>query len=150
MTHRTPATEASYTVLCCRYCVITESSPALCGPMDCRSPGSAVHGLSQARRQGWVISFSRASSRPRDRTRLWQADSLPLSHPGVTSCVSITVPCALHALTPLILTTALPGCYHDCCETGAWRCSHTSLQPAGGQRQSWGLSLASQTPELFS
>ena len=32
----------------------------------------------------------------------------------------------------------------------AWRCSRTCLQLAGGKRQSWGLSLASQTPELFS
>ena len=37
--------------------------------MDCSPPGSSVHGIFQARIQEWVaISFSRGSSRPRDRT----------------------------------------------------------------------------------
>ena len=40
-----------------------------CNPMDCSPPGSSVHGTSQARKLEWVaISFSRASSPPRDRT----------------------------------------------------------------------------------
>ena len=38
-------------------------------PMDCSLPGSSVCGIFQARILEWVaISFSRASSRPRDRT----------------------------------------------------------------------------------
>ena len=42
----------------------------LCDPMDCSLPGSSVHGISQARILEQVaISFSRGSSRPRDRTR---------------------------------------------------------------------------------
>ena len=37
--------------------------------MDCIPPGSSIHGIVQARILEWVaISFSRASSRPRDRT----------------------------------------------------------------------------------
>ena len=41
----------------------------LCDPMDCRLPGSSVHGIFQARVLEWVtISFSRESSRPRDQT----------------------------------------------------------------------------------
>ena len=37
--------------------------------MDCSPPGSSVHGISQARILEWVaISFSKASSRPRDPT----------------------------------------------------------------------------------
>ena len=36
--------------------------------MDCSLPGSSVHGIFQARVLEWVaISFSRGSSRPRDR-----------------------------------------------------------------------------------
>ena len=36
-------------------------------PVACNSPSSSVHGISQARIQEWVaISFSRASSHPRD------------------------------------------------------------------------------------
>ena len=43
----------------------------LCDPMDCRLPGFPVDGIFQARVLEWVaISFSRASSQPRDRTRV--------------------------------------------------------------------------------
>ena len=48
-----------------------QSCLTLCDPKDCSSPGSSVHGILQARILEWVaISFSRASSRPRDRTRV--------------------------------------------------------------------------------
>ena len=64
-----------------------QSSLTLCDPMDCSPPGSSVHGVLQARILEWVaISFSRASSRPRNRTcvslcfLLWQVDSSPLGH----------------------------------------------------------------------
>ena len=37
--------------------------------MDCRPPGSSVHGISQARLLEWVaISFSRESSQAKDQT----------------------------------------------------------------------------------
>ena len=40
-------------------------------PMDYSLPGSSVHGIFQARVLEWVaISFSRGSSRPRDRTQV--------------------------------------------------------------------------------
>ena len=59
---------------------------ALCDPMDCSTPGSAVCGVSQARILDWVaISFSRGSSRLRDQTlrsSALQADSLPSEPPG--------------------------------------------------------------------
>ena len=39
--------------------------------MDCRLPGSSVHGIFQARGLEWVaISFSRGSSQPRDQTQV--------------------------------------------------------------------------------
>ena len=42
-----------------------------CDPMDCRLPGSSVHGIFQARILECVaISFSRGSSRPRDWTHV--------------------------------------------------------------------------------
>ena len=48
-------------------CVL--SHPTLCDLMECRPPGSYVHGISQARILEWVaISFSRGSSQPRDWT----------------------------------------------------------------------------------
>ena len=55
--------EISLLLFCCKSC------PTLCDPMDCSPPGSSVHGIFQARVLEWVaISFSRGSSRPRDRT----------------------------------------------------------------------------------
>ena len=49
---------------------VAQSYPTLCDPMDCSLlPSSFVHGIFQARVLEWVaISFSRASSRPRDQT----------------------------------------------------------------------------------
>ena len=48
---------------------ITQSCPTLCDPMDGSLPGSAVHGIIQARIREWAaISFSRGSSQPRDQT----------------------------------------------------------------------------------
>ena len=50
---------------------VAQSCPTLGDPMDCSLPGSSVHGIFQARVLEWVaISFSRGSSRPRDRTQV--------------------------------------------------------------------------------
>ena len=50
---------------------VANSWPTLCNPMDCRLPGSSVHGIFQARILEWVaISFSRRSSWPRDWTQV--------------------------------------------------------------------------------
>ena len=52
--------------------LVTQSCLTLCDPMDCRSPGSSVQGILQARLLEWVaISFSRGSSRPRDGRRFF-------------------------------------------------------------------------------
>ena len=54
-------------MLCLGHLVVSNSL----WPMDCSLPGSFVHGISQARTMEWVaISYSRGSSRPRDRTRV--------------------------------------------------------------------------------
>ena len=51
---------------------VAQSWPTLCDPTDCSLPGSSVHGIFQARVLEWIaISFSRGSSRPRDRTRVY-------------------------------------------------------------------------------
>ena len=50
-------------------CLVTQSCPTLCDPLDCSLPGSSVHGILQAIILEWiVISFSRGFSWPRDRT----------------------------------------------------------------------------------
>ena len=53
----------------CAYAKLLQSCLTLCDAMDCSSPGSTVHGISQARILEWVaIPFSRGSSLHRDRT----------------------------------------------------------------------------------
>ena len=48
-----------------------QSCPTLCDPMDCSPPGSSIHGILQARiLERAASSFSRGSSRPRDRTQV--------------------------------------------------------------------------------
>ena len=52
-------------------CSVTQSCLTLCDSMDCNPPRSSVHGIFQARMPEWVaITFSRGSSRPRDRTQV--------------------------------------------------------------------------------
>ena len=52
---------------------ITQSSPTLCNPMDCSLPGSSVHGIFQAIvLERIAVSFTRGSSQPRDRTRVYR------------------------------------------------------------------------------
>ena len=51
---------------------VAQSCPTLCDPMDCSLPGSSLQGILLARVLEWVaISFSRGSSRPRDRTQVF-------------------------------------------------------------------------------
>ena len=58
--------------VCVCVCEVPQSCPTLCHPMDCSLPGFSVHRILQARILEWVaISFSRASSRPRDRTQVF-------------------------------------------------------------------------------
>ena len=50
---------------------VAQSCPTLCDPVDCTLPGSSIHGIFQAIVLEWIaISFSRGSSRPRDRTQV--------------------------------------------------------------------------------
>ena len=51
--------------------------PTLWDPMDYNPPGSFAHGIFQARNLEWVaISFSRGSSRHRDRTQVSSISAL--------------------------------------------------------------------------
>ena len=55
--------------LCAVLCLIAQSCPTLCEPMDWSPPGSSVHGILQARILEWVAyPFSRASSQSRNQT----------------------------------------------------------------------------------
>ena len=73
-----------YIHACC-----TQSRLTLCDPMDCGPPGSAAHGISQARILEWVaVSFSGGSSWPgiKPRSPASQVDSLPAELSGNTLC----------------------------------------------------------------
>ena len=54
-------------------CVLfTQLCPILCDSMDCRPPGSSVHGILQAVTLEWAaIPFSRGSSQPRDWAQVY-------------------------------------------------------------------------------
>ena len=52
-------------------CLVAQSCPTLCDPVDHSQPGSSLRGILQARILEWVaISSSRGSSWPRDQTCL--------------------------------------------------------------------------------
>ena len=55
----------------CQFCVCAQSCPTVSDPLDCSPPGFSVHGIFQARIIEWVaISYSRGSSRPRNRSHV--------------------------------------------------------------------------------
>ena len=55
----------------CVKCEVAQSCLTLCDSMDCSLSGSSVHGIFQVRVLEWIaISFSRGSSRPRNRTQV--------------------------------------------------------------------------------
>ena len=64
-------------------CSVATLCLTLCSPIDCRLPGSSVHGILQARILQWVaIPFSRVSSLSRDRTNVsWIADGFLTCEP---------------------------------------------------------------------
>ena len=64
------STLCNFTVVgTCVHAQLLQLCPALWDPMDCRPPGSSVHGILQARILEWVaVASSRVSSWPRDRT----------------------------------------------------------------------------------
>ena len=64
-------------VHCC--CWVAQLCLTLCDPMDCSPPGSSAHGVLQARTLV-AVPFSRASSRPRDRTHISCTDRQVLNH----------------------------------------------------------------------
>ena len=67
--HITSVGDGAAAAVCC---LVAKSCRTLCDPMGCSTPGSPVHGVSQARIPEWVaISFSRGSSQPRDRTHVF-------------------------------------------------------------------------------
>ena len=99
---------------------VTQSCPTLCDFMDCSLSGSSLHGILQARVLEWVaISFSRGSSRPRDRT--WVScipgrcfkfkNNLKLSSSS-SSLITIPVLNSLMELLSTVLDSSDTGPFH--------------------------------------
>ena len=58
--------------VCIHMCLVTQSCPNLCNPMDCSLPGSSIHGIILARILEWIAcSFSRGSSQSCDWTHVY-------------------------------------------------------------------------------
>ena len=69
-TQFTQLTSSSY-LQCVCVCTVTQLCLTLCDPMDCRPPGSSVHGILQVRVLEWVVMpSSRGSSWPIDGTQV--------------------------------------------------------------------------------
>ena len=94
----------------CGYCLVRQSGPAFCDPMDCSPPGSSVHGILQARVPEWVaISSSGESSQPRAWSRsscVSCIDRRVLYHWTTTEVLlcrvlMLTLPCVLNVQIPL-------------------------------------------------
>ena len=93
-------------------CLVAQSCPTLCGPMDCSLPGSSVHGDSPARTLEWV-----AMTPPEDlpnlgiepRSPALQVDSLPSKPPGEPMNTGVGIP---HLLNWVVID--------PCCEVLVW------------------------------
>ena len=61
--------------------LVAKSCPLFHSSMDCGSPGSSVHGISQAKLLEWVATSGDLSNQGIEPiSPAWQVDSLPLSH----------------------------------------------------------------------
>ena len=70
-------------IFCAFPCLVAQSCPTLCDPMDCSPPGSSVRGILQARILEWIaMPYSKGSSQPRDRTQVFSPLRADLSHQG--------------------------------------------------------------------
>ena len=108
-----PLTHCSYDlfilvdVLICEIvcvCVCVQSCLSLWDPMDCSLPGSSIHGISLGRILEWVaISFSRGSSRPRDRTHVSCVGKWILYHWATCEASHFTL--VIHILMDIIHIT---------------------------------------------
>ena len=73
-------------------CLVAQSYPTLCNPMDCRLPGSSVHGILQARILEWIaIPFSRANTR--DMSSIPNLGRSCMSQSNLARVPQLLIPC---------------------------------------------------------
>ena len=73
-------------IFCAVLCLVTQSCPTLCDPMDCHPPGSSVHGDSPGKNIGLGLPWLSPGDLPNPgiepRSPALQADSLASEPPG--------------------------------------------------------------------
>ena len=120
-------------------CLVAQSCPILCDPMDCSPPDSSVHRISQARILQWLaISFSRGSSRSRDWTHVFCIGRHILYH-----CVTWETRLA----TTAVPAVKLSSWQHIVAEW--WQGSGLSLLIRLAMLLIWGDSLGILASQLF-
>ena len=78
--------------VCVLRCLVTQSCPTLCDPMDCSPPGSSVHGESPGKNTGvgcHALLQGILDPRIEPRSPTLQVDSLPSEPPGpqIITCI---------------------------------------------------------------
>ena len=103
--------------------VVAQSCLTLCDPMNCRPPGSSVHGILQARILKWLaISFSRGFSQPRDWTwvfpitgrcfTLWATRETLTNLDSILKSRDITLPAKVCQVKTMVFPVVMYGCEH--------------------------------------
>ena len=75
--------------MCCLLSQLLSHIQLFCDPMDCRLPGSSVHGISQARMLEWIAISPSPGDPPNPGMEIaspaWQVDSFTTEPPGKPS-----------------------------------------------------------------
>ena len=135
---------------CCTLCFVAQLCPTLCDPVDCRPPGSSVHGTLQARALEWVaMPPSRGSSQPRDRTqvshRIWQEDPLPSEPPGMPVNIGVGVLSLLQGMFPTQGSEV-----GSALGSPAWQADPSPAEPLGKPKQDLGPKSPGENVTLLS
>ena len=109
----------------CSCCLVAQSCPTLCGPVDYSPPGSSVHGVLQARTLPPPGDLSNPGIEPLSlASSALQVDSLPLGHQGSPAIIMLRK-------QSLSLTWAATAC-RGCCVTRSALSSVSVLWPLAG------------------
>ena len=145
---------------------VAQSCPTLWDSMDCRLPGSSIHGIFHARvLWGVTISFSRGSSRSRNQTQvshivgrwftIWATREVILMTVQFSSVQSLS--CVRLFATPWIaahqasLSITNSGVHSDSCASSQWcyPASSSSVIPFSSCPQSLPASESFQMSQLL-
>ena len=92
--------------------LVTQSCPTLCNPMDCRPPGSTVHGILPARILEWVALLQR-----RDQTqvsctsgRFFTIWATREALDSILKSRDITLPTKVHLVKAMVFPVIMYGC----------------------------------------